>query len=90
MSKKVKNEPAASSKLEVALGWVATVFIGVSVLAFLAVLIIAALQTTAGQPGGAYQILATVALFGLPIGFLALFALLLLNARKRSKHNRKR
>lgn len=85
MSKKIAE--TQQSKLETVLAWGAVVCIGASVLSFLAVLIIAAIQSMRETPGGAYQALAWIAYVGMPAGFTMLFTLLIINLRKRSKNN---
>lgn len=77
-----------SSRLETALAWGAVVLIGAGVLSFVAVLVVAALQSRHSLVGGPYQALAWIGYVGVPVGFLMLFTLLILNARRRSKTSR--
>jgi len=60
--------------------------IGASLLCFLAVIIGTFAGVTRQQFGiGAWPVVSAFPLFGLPVGFLMILALLLMNLRKRAK-----
>ncbi|MBB4072011.1 hypothetical protein [Canibacter oris] len=83
------NQTVQNSKLESVLAWGAVICIGASVLAFLVVLIIGAIQSTREVPGGSYQAIAWIAYVGMPLGFLMLFTLLFMNLSKRKREQRR-
>jgi DMSO/TMAO reductase YedYZ heme-binding membrane subunit len=80
------REQSGISRAERVLATMTATVIGLSVLAFIAVLIGSFAGATSGS--GIWPLLVALPLVGFPIGFLLMIALIVVNARKRARQAR--
>ena len=84
------NAPPTGSRLERTLAYIIAVIVGLSLIAFVAVLV--ATATGVGRNDefsqGLWPLVFLLPLFGLPIGFLLLIALLIINGVRRRRESR--
>jgi hypothetical protein len=87
----VTTQPAQpASRIERILAYMVAAVVGLSILAFIAVLIgtSAGVGNNDGFSQGIWPFVLTLPLFGLPFGFILLIALLVINAMRRSRETR--
>jgi hypothetical protein len=88
----VSNQtPVTDHRAERVLAYMVAATIGISILAFLAVMIgtLAGVGANDGFSQGVWPVILVLPLIGLPLGFILLIALLILNGVRRARESRR-
>jgi hypothetical protein len=88
----VSNQtPVTDHRAERVLAYMVAATIGISILAFLAVMIgtLTGVGANAGFSQGVWPVILVLPLIGLPLGFILLIALLILNGVRRARESRR-
>lgn len=83
--------PVTDHRAERVLAYMVAATIGISILAFLAVMIgtLAGVGANDGFSQGVWPVILVLPLIGLPLGFILLIALLILNGVRRARESRR-
>ena len=83
--------PVTDHRAERVLAYMVAATIGISILAFLAVMIgtLAGVGANDGFSQGAWPVILVLPLIGLPLGFILLITLLILNGVRRARESRR-